>query len=481
MKFWEKIFICTLIIFEIFFVPSSIYLISSSFKSNLQVEINSSISEQSRFCSSIQSNLAFLKLKRTSSGYDDKFTKETINSMINSYLNNFRDEKIYLQILDEENKNVFNNFNTNLPETRPELNISSGELKYIIRDVNEKTYLFITTQINLEDNYYKFSYIKDVSKIYENRKYLLNILFKLNIFVAIILAAVMIILSKFIVKPINKLIKSTEKIADGNFGERVAVITSDEIGVLSRNFNSMADVIEDKIRELKKNSDDKQRFIDDLTHELRTPLTSIIGYADFLRTAQYDEETFLNSLTYICDEGKRLEKLSSKLMKLIMLRNEKFTMKSESIQKLLLEIERAMTPKLKSKNIKLKISADSVKNVSFLMDIDLMTIFITNLIDNALKASKDGDEIAFNIYKYDQSSLIFEIKDTGIGIPSEDIPKVFEPFYMVDKSRERANNGAGIGLALCSEIAKIHNGEIHIDSELGKGTTVRVKCYHEYR
>jgi methyl-accepting chemotaxis protein len=213
MKFWEKIFICTLIIFEVFFIPSSIYLINSSFKSNLQFEINSAISEQHRFCSSIQSNLAFLRIKKISSDFGDKFTKETVNSMINTYLNNFKDKKIYLEMLDEKNKNIFNSFNMNLSKTRLELNLSPGKLKYIIRDVNQKTYLFITTKIKLENNYYKFSYIKDVSRIYNNRRYLLNVLFKLNIVIAIVLVIVMIILSKFIVVPINKLIKSTKKIA----------------------------------------------------------------------------------------------------------------------------------------------------------------------------------------------------------------------------------------------------------------------------
>lgn len=473
MKLWEKIFICTLIVFEAFFVPSSIYLINSSFKSNLQEEINSGINEQNRFCSSIQSNLAFYKIKKEAVENKSNLTKEDITLMATTYLSNFTNDNIYMQMFDEKDTCIFDNFKMKLPEKRPELDVPSADkLKYIIRDVDGKTYLFITSNINLENNSYKFSYINDVSRIYSNRTYLLNSLFKLNLFVAVILVIVMIILSKFIIKPINKLISSTKKIAEGNFDERVTAATDDEIGLLSRHFNDMADVIEDKIGELKKNSDDKQRFIDDLTHELRTPLTSIIGYADYLRTAKYDEETLISSLTYIHDEGKRLEALSSKLMQLINLRKEKFTMKNESTEVLIEKVERAIAIKLEAKNIKLKISAEKL---SFVMDMDLMIILITNLIDNAIKASKNGDEIFLNVYTVNLSTLIFEIKDTGVGIPSDEITKVFEPFYMVDKSRERANNGAGIGLALCREIVEIHNGKIHIDSRLGEGTTVKVE------
>lgn len=472
MKFWEKIFICTLIVFEIFFVPSSIYLISSSFKTNLQEAIDSAKSEQSRFCSSIKTNLAFYKIKTDGSSSENILSKAEMDFMINSYLTNIQNDKLFLEVLDDKGKKVYSDLNIDLPEKRPELDIAPEESKYIIRDINDHTYLFITVKIGLDNNYYKLSYIKDISNIYSNRRQLLNLLLKLNMLVAIILILVMIALSKFIVKPINRLIKSTKRIAEGNFDERVAVTSEDEIGTLSKNFNYMADVIKEKITELKKNSDDKQRFIDDLTHELRTPLTSIIGYADFLRTAKYDEETLINSLTYIYDEGKRLETLSAKLMQLITIKKQNFIMKKEDIEVLIAKIERSMTVKLGEKNIKLKVSKEKL---DFLMDMELIIIVVTNLIDNAIKASRSGDKIYLNIYKNEESSLIIEVKDTGTGIPSDQIKKVFQPFYMVDKSRERANNGAGIGLALCKEIIDIHKGKINISSELGKGTTVKIE------
>lgn len=473
MKLWEKIFICTLIVFEAFFIPASIYLINSSFKSNIQEEISSEVNEQDRFCSSLKSNLAFYKIKKHALNNNDSVTKEEIKLMVTSYLNSFRNDRIYLQLFDEKGNTIFDNFGIKLTKDRPELIMSaSDKVKYIIRDVYGKQNLFIVSKVDLEDSVYKLSCIKDISSIYLDRDHLLNILLKLNLFVVIILVTVLIILSKFIVKPINKLIKSTEKIADGNFDERVHVVTDDEIGILSKHFNNMADVIEDKISELKRISEDKQRFIDDLTHELRTPLTSIIGYADFLRTSKYDEQTLLSSLTYIYDEGKRLEALSQKLMLLINLRKEKFMMENESTKHFLQKVKRAMAVKLNNKNISLKITAE---NFMVLIDVDLMIILITNLIDNAIKASKNGDKILLNVYKDKQLAVVFEVIDFGAGISNEDITKVFEPFYMVDKSRERANNGAGIGLALCKEIAELHNGKIDIMSELGKGTTVKVE------
>lgn len=107
-------------------------------------------------------------------------------------------------------------------------------------------------------------------------KDLLSLLIKLNALISAVLVIVTIIMSTFIVKPVNKLIKSTRLIAGGNFSERVKVKSNDEIGLLAENFNLMAVDVEDKVNQLKKASDDKQRFIDNLVHELRTPLTSII-------------------------------------------------------------------------------------------------------------------------------------------------------------------------------------------------------------
>lgn len=99
---------------------------------------------------------------------------------------------------------------------------------------------------------------------------------------------------------------------------------------------------------------------------------------------------------------------------------------------------------------------------------------ITNLIDNAVKASKISSKVYLTAYRDKNNCIALEVKDMGVGIPEEDIPKVIEPFYMVDKSRERANNGVGLGLSLCEQIAKIHNAELHIESELGSGTLVKV-------
>ncbi|MFC0904667.1 ATP-binding protein [Clostridium sp. MT-14] len=470
MKLWEKIFISILLVFQVFFISSSIFLINRSFNSNLDNEINSGISEQNRLCISLAADMYLAKMHQYPDNIQKKFSKEDTDSIVSTYISHFKEGKIFINVTDKNGNEIITNFKVNADKTKKQLHAPLNKVSYVIKDVKGKSYLFIDKKINLNDNDYNISYIKEVSYIYENEKFMFNLLMKLNVFLCITLAAVMIVLSKIITRPINGLIKSTKKISEGNFSERVEIDTDDEIGLLAENFNNMADVIEDKIKALKNVSQDKQRFIDNLAHELRTPLTSIIGYADFLRTNKCDEETSIQSLNYIYSEGKRLESLSSKLMDLIILKKENLDIKKVNVKELLYEIRSRLTPKLKESTIDLKIVSGD-----FYMSIDkeLMIILISNLVDNSIKASKSGDEIHLKAYM-DEDPII-EVEDMGVGISKADMEKIFEPFYMVDKSRDRRNNGAGLGLALCSKIAEIHDAKIHVESELGKGTKIKLR------
>jgi signal transduction histidine kinase len=281
----------------------------------------------------------------------------------------------------------------------------------------------------------------------------------------------MYILSKYITNPIDKLINTTRIISKGNYSERVAINSKDEIGILSDNFNEMASTVESKINELEIKAEEKQRFIDNLTHEIKTPLTSILGYTDFLRSISYNEEIFIEGLNNIFKEGKRLEELSWKMMDLVLFKKENFKMEKQNIKNILEDLKDILNPKLQSKNINLIICSEEYEIV---VEKDLIKNLISNFIDNSIKASKEGSNIYLNVYKNKEDKIVLEVKDEGMGISKEDLPNVFEPFYMVDKSRTRANNGAGLGLSICAEIAKIHEAELEIQSEINKGTTIKI-------
>lgn len=465
MKFWKKIFVYSLALFLIIFNIGGIFLLENSHNLSLDREIERGLSEHSSIYSGVK---MIIKDRKT---YSQVFEKNILGIMMKRYLESSNDEKIYIEILDKDNNEIFSNIDMKIEGERVELkNPLVDRRRYIIRDVGEQTFLYITNLLKLEEGDLKFSYVRDITYLYEDRKKQYYFFIQLEFISFVLLAVGMYFLSKYITKPIHKLINATKIITNGSYSQIVNIHTDDEVGILASNFNQMATAVEEKINELEKNAHEKQRFIDNFTHEIKTPLTSIIGYADFLLATKYNEEIFVKGMNHILNEGKQLEKLSIKMMDLVLLKKEDFDMKKENLEDILFEIKETVTPKLESKNIDLNIYG----NGQALVERDLIKTLIGNLIDNAIKASHNNSKIDSKLYKNDGNQTVLEIKDKGIGIDKEDLEKVIEPFYMVDKSRTRKNNGAGLGLSICAEISKIHKATIEIESKINYGTVVRI-------
>lgn len=240
--------------------------------------------------------------------------------------------------------------------------------------------------------------------------------------------------------------------------------------MLAYNFNNMAAVVEDTITELERNNQEKQRFINNFTHELNTPLTSIIAYANFMRTTKYDEETFLDGLNVIYSEGKRLQMLSMKLMNLIVLQEDQFEMEPHDLGAIIAEIKPALDMMAKEKQVTIVAKCEPGE---LRLEKDLIKVLIFNLVDNAIKASDEQQTITLRVV-WHNGDCVLEVTDQGIGIAKEHQDKIFEPFYMVDKSRTRNGKGAGLGLALCQNVASVHNAVIRVTSNENQGTTVEV-------
>ncbi|MRN53975.1 ATP-binding protein [Paenibacillus monticola] len=291
------------------------------------------------------------------------------------------------------------------------------------------------------------------------------------IVITLILAVGLYLMIWYLTRSVRSLTKSAQTITRGDYSQRVSVLSNDEIGILAQNFNQMADAVEDKVDELEVLARQRQNFIDYLTHELKTPLTSIIGYADLLRTTKYNEAVYFKALNYIYSEGKRLESLSFKLMDLILVGKEKPILEMEEITPLCVAIEEALKPRLEKSDIELVVSVEPHK---LMIEKDLFILLCTNLLDNAMKASTEGSRIFFRGYSDSDRFYVFEVEDEGIGIPEQDVPHIFEPFFMVDKTQSKSHHSAGLGLAICSEIITLHDGKIEITSRLNIGTKVKL-------
>lgn len=466
MKFWQKICLFSILTFVIIFNAASIMVIERNHSKMLLQEINNTLSANMSINSSVNAVVPILRI------YDSiDYEKTVLTNIANEFVRRNSDQGSYLEIADDKDKTVYSNLDFTMPAGREERNeLEPGEIQYILRDIDERTMLFTTNVTDIHQKSYIFTYIKDVTPLYTERMEQYTFFAQMDAAACLIYIIVMFFISKGLTKPIETMVRTAKEIAQGDFSERVQLKSKDEIGVLATNFNEMAAVVEDKINELERNNGEKQRFINNITHELKTPLTSIIGYANYMRSTKYEEATFLEGLNVIYSEGKRLEALATKLMDLILLKDHQFEMKPDNLKDIVTELEPSLRHIVATKQIRLDIECEDCR---LPLEKDLIKIIIFNLVDNAVKASREGGKVKIRTIA-ENGSCMLEVADEGSGISQEHLDKIFEPFYMADNARTRNNNGAGLGLSICRSIADIHHAEIEVDSELQVGTTFRV-------
>jgi len=277
------------------------------------------------------------------------------------------------------------------------------------------------------------------------------------------------VLTKRITKPLDQLTKVADEIALGNYGKRAKIPAyDDEISLLSERVNSMSAAIEQKMKEIREELEKRSLFVANFTHEIKTPMTAIIGYAQMLRSYELNPTEKDQASEAIWREASRLEKLSLQLLELYVYQNDPVEMERVDLE----EVE---------KSLNITISRLSEKyRVAYAVDFEKETVFanstlllsmLYNLADNAFKASKPGGRITISGKRVLDTVWIC-VKDEGRGIAEENLRFLTEPFYREDKSRSRRLGGAGLGLALCKEIAEIHGTELRFESEKGKGTQV---------
>lgn len=203
-------------------------------------------------------------------------------------------------------------------------------------------------------------------------------------------------------------------------------------------------------------------------HELKTPMTAIIGYADLLRSQSLSQEELQESANYIFSEGRRLERLSLKLLELLVSKEGNFQMVPCRPKLVLEEVAHMMQPGFDRQQITF---TSSCGNGICCLEPDLLRSLLVNLMDNARKSIDDSGSIHVEIEVWPSLCRIL-VRDTGRGIAPHELEHIQEPFYRVDKSRSRAQGGTGLGLALCREIVKLHHGTLLFESKPGHGTCV---------
>ena len=284
----------------------------------------------------------------------------------------------------------------------------------------------------------------------------------------LLLGVVLLVVSGTLTGRIEKLDHAAHQLAGGDYSRRVQISGQDEIARLGESFNQMAGAVEENIHRLESYAKSRDEFAANFSHELKTPMTSIIGYADLLRSRRCDEETTIQAAQYIFEEGKRLEQLAQKLLSLMKLRQTRIELSSNDLGPVLPQAAASVRPLCESKSVQLRLPDCGAQAV---FDLALLQTLLVNLLRNAAAAC-DKNGLIQILLEEKEDRWVISVRDNGCGIPTEDIPRLTEEFYRVDRSRTRAGGGTGLGLAICREIAKLHGSELCITSTLGTGTTV---------
>lgn len=288
-------------------------------------------------------------------------------------------------------------------------------------------------------------------------------LISFSIIIGLIFIGIFILISAFvsntIVKPIKKLNEVAEEFAKGNFKAKAEKIYNDEVGVLADTMNFMADEI--------KNTDKiKNDFISSISHELRTPLTSIKGWSE---TLQYYEQVKKDSdialgLSIISTESERLQNMVEELLDFSRFQSNRMKMKKKPIdvKKVITQIYKQFSNKRSSISLMCNLTGE---DTCIYADSDRLKQVYINLVSNAIKFTPDGGSIELSAVGY-EDKIVTSVKDTGIGIKQDEIPKITQKFYKLSSSIQ----GNGLGLSIVDEIVRLHDAKMEIVSEEGKGS-----------
>lgn len=461
MKFKHKLVLCMVVLLGLSFGLGGTILIHRSFKTSLSSTIDSDLLNYE----SIQSTLLIAVDTNSVSSYIDM--SNIINQL--SAQGNSNRKNIILRNSDMEVVSIMNSSFT-YKEMKPS---DENTCNSIIWRENNNYYLQLCSSMDINTENLDISQmdiVYDITSVYAARAQEQNTFRLLLIAIFVVGSITSMIAASLLTKPLEKLSSLAQHISHDDYSARLHIHSGDEIEALANDFNNMADTIEDNISELHFSMEKQEQFMGSFAHELKTPMTSIIGYADLLRSQNMSEDETNEAANYIFSEGKRLESLSLKLLDLLVVKNQETILTPTDPALAVRNVINVMKPELAKEHITLK---SSCRKGCCMMDIDLFQSLIINIIDNARKAIDDNGLIHVAGTVRDDNYVII-IKDNGRGMPPEEITRISEAFYRIDKSRSRAQGGAGLGLAICSKIAEIHQAKIKYKSAVGRGTVVTI-------
>ena len=457
MKLWQKTsLICIAVLLVIVTACSSVLLIHSK-NSILELTYSRARDRQKSLASSFSEMAGYYIAE------NDSRTVE--NSLVNYCFSRFADSSSVLMRGDET---LYSGVSVN-PRAFLPLSENEYSMKIAEREIDGRNVLIAGSLVAVRNTSYAVYVVEDISTTYN------SIVSLAWTFAAVSLAGILLgagciaLIMHRSTRPLTSLAKTARQIAGGDYSMRADVYTQDEIGALTGDFNLMAEAVETRIAELMETAERQRLFIGGVTHEFKTPLTALLLHSRMLRRANMTDEEKDASLEHIESQCEWLERLVQTLLKLITLERE-IERRPCEVDALFDTVRQNTRKSLADRGVTLIThSGGGTLNCNA----DLIQSLLINLVDNAAKAyDADAQNKTVTLSCYGN---VLEVKDYGRGIPKESMERIFEAFYMVDKSRSKKAGGSGLGLALVKKIATAHDAELIIESSIEKGTTVWVR------
>ncbi|MCI8926633.1 MAG: HAMP domain-containing histidine kinase [Lachnospiraceae bacterium] len=458
MKFSSKLLFCTMIVMAIALGFSGFYFVDSVFEISLERETGQALDENSILCFAFETAALNVPAKY------DVLQDSTVEQLASKLESSGQNASRMLRISNEEKQALYASDGFEMDDALLSQTDASTKAYRTIY-LNGHYYVQTASTVNALDRVLYLETLRDVSVVFDERAMGFRVYRQVTVVMLLLGMAAMHLISFLLTKPIRHLTRATKKMAAGDYAYRARKVSNDELGQLTLDFNHMAEALEENINKLEDEIQAKEDFVGAFAHELKTPLTAIIGYADMLRSRKLDEEKSFLSANYIYTEGKRLEAMSIRLLDIMVTRHGQAQFQEVQAESLFQYLQ-AMFRTNEDMNFVYTFEEGIVWAESNL----IITVLI-NLMDNAVKASEPGSTIEVKGMVREKGYL-FQVKDYGMGIAEEEIQKITKAFYMVDKSRARERNGAGLGLALCAEILSLHHSSLSIESKLGEGTCI---------
>jgi heavy metal sensor kinase len=275
-----------------------------------------------------------------------------------------------------------------------------------------------------------------------------------------------VFLARRALKPVDEMTQKARSIEESDLSQRIEVKTKDELGRLASTLNEMFGRLEKAFKRQK-------QFTSDASHELRAPLAIIEAESTLTLQKDRTRNDYRKSLETISQEAHRMARIVDQLLALARTESgeEKLSLRKVNLSRLVAKLSSDVEMLCRDRGLNYELG--QMESLVVKGDRTKLRQLFLNILDNAIKYTPSGGKVSVSVRSEGEMAVV-SVDDTGIGIPPEDLPHIFERFYRVDKARSRSEGGSGLGLAIAKRIAEIHGGRIEVESKIGVGSTFRV-------